>query len=642
MSQAIKQSFHVFQDIDGQPLENGYIYVGTAGLAAATNQIQVYWDSALTIPATQPIRTISGYPMRSGSPSMFFVAADDYSLQVSDRNNSSIYSALNMKDRSSSLFISYLPASTGSTSTTVQAQLDSFTGYGSGAYLATNQASGINSLDSTTTGGYNTAIGFEALKNNDVGEQNTAVGYQSLLNAQNYENPFYPVPDADPANEFLETSGNVGVGFQAGLAIEGGNYNIAIGHTALGTRTSPAAGAFGPAQGSGNIAIGSSAMAKNYTGEQNVGIGGGGALQYNSSGSNNVAVGWQAMNGDSVNSSVGGGNVAVGAGALKVQQNGDNNIAVGIASLESLTTGDDNIGIGANALSDITTVAGNVAIGKDAAKLMTSGTYNVSVGNGAMGAGIATGATNVAIGADALSVATSANKNVAIGASALIAKTTGAGCVAVGFEAGKALVGGEDNTLVGYQAGVLATGAGNTIIGKGAAINLTSGAYNTVIGVGAGTEAAVFDLTNESARVILGDTGVTNFYCKVALTVTSDERDKTDFQTIPYGLDFVNGLEPLKFKWDERCKYFDIIDGSKVAVEKDGSRASEVYELGFKAQQVIALEKSFGSLKAMIGDEEQPDKLKLTETKLLPVLVKAIQELSAQVMALRSRIDNGV
>ena len=94
MSQAIKPSFHVFQDIDGQPLENGYIYVGTAGLAAATNQIQVYWDSALTIPATQPIRTISGYPMRSGSPSMFFVSENDYSLQVSDRNNSSIYAKL--------------------------------------------------------------------------------------------------------------------------------------------------------------------------------------------------------------------------------------------------------------------------------------------------------------------------------------------------------------------------------------------------------------------------------------------------------------------------------------------------------------------------------------------------------------------
>ena len=41
-AQSISPAFTTFQDIDGQPLEGGMIYIGTAGLAAATNQITVY------------------------------------------------------------------------------------------------------------------------------------------------------------------------------------------------------------------------------------------------------------------------------------------------------------------------------------------------------------------------------------------------------------------------------------------------------------------------------------------------------------------------------------------------------------------------------------------------------------------------
>ena len=49
--------FPRFTDVDGDPLENGYIYIGTAGLDPESNAIQAYWDEALSQPATQPIRT---------------------------------------------------------------------------------------------------------------------------------------------------------------------------------------------------------------------------------------------------------------------------------------------------------------------------------------------------------------------------------------------------------------------------------------------------------------------------------------------------------------------------------------------------------------------------------------------------------
>ena len=72
----------VFFDRDGDPLENGFIYVGEAGLDARTNPIQVYWDAALTIPAAQPIRTSGGYPTYQGAPSPLYIDCLGCSITV--------------------------------------------------------------------------------------------------------------------------------------------------------------------------------------------------------------------------------------------------------------------------------------------------------------------------------------------------------------------------------------------------------------------------------------------------------------------------------------------------------------------------------------------------------------------------------
>lgn len=94
-TQSVTQAFPIFNDVDGQPLESGFIYVGAAGLQPDTNQVQVYWDAAGTIPAVQPIRTIGGYPQRSGSPGKIFTATGDYSILVNNKNNSAVYQNLN-------------------------------------------------------------------------------------------------------------------------------------------------------------------------------------------------------------------------------------------------------------------------------------------------------------------------------------------------------------------------------------------------------------------------------------------------------------------------------------------------------------------------------------------------------------------
>jgi hypothetical protein len=89
---SIQPTYPIFTDIDGQPLEAGYVWIGTANLDPQTNPINVYWDAALTLPAAQPIRTLAGYPANSGTPARLYVNSD-YSIRVMNRNGSTVYSA---------------------------------------------------------------------------------------------------------------------------------------------------------------------------------------------------------------------------------------------------------------------------------------------------------------------------------------------------------------------------------------------------------------------------------------------------------------------------------------------------------------------------------------------------------------------
>lgn len=84
--------FNIWTGLDGQPLENGMIWVGVANMDAPSNPVAVFWDAALTIPAALPIRTVNGYPSRDGSPGVFFVDGD-YSLKVTTAAGVPVYSA---------------------------------------------------------------------------------------------------------------------------------------------------------------------------------------------------------------------------------------------------------------------------------------------------------------------------------------------------------------------------------------------------------------------------------------------------------------------------------------------------------------------------------------------------------------------
>jgi hypothetical protein len=109
----------------------------------------------------------------------------------------------------------------------------------------------------------------------------------------------------------------------------------------------------------------------------------------------------------------------------------------------------------------------------------------------------------------------------------------------------------------------------------------------------------------------MGSTAVTNAYIKVAWTVVSDARDKTDFGVVPHGLDFVSKLQPTAYRYKE---------------SRESTVGSGPVRYGFKAQDVLALEGN----NPVIVDNEDEKKLRFNDQSLLAVIVNAIKELKAE------------
>jgi len=86
--------FQQFFDLDGGPLNNGYIYIGIAGVNPVTSSIALYWDEEATLPASQPLRTLSGYIVRSGTPARVYTNEDNYSILVRNSKQATVYSVL--------------------------------------------------------------------------------------------------------------------------------------------------------------------------------------------------------------------------------------------------------------------------------------------------------------------------------------------------------------------------------------------------------------------------------------------------------------------------------------------------------------------------------------------------------------------
>lgn len=120
---SIAPAFQIFTDTSGEPLEDGFIWIGAVGLDPQANPIATYWDSALTQLAAQPIRTINGYPSNNGTPATIYVNSE-YSIRLADKNGSVLYSSLTPTIVISSNIISYKLSGQNTVSRTVESKLN--------------------------------------------------------------------------------------------------------------------------------------------------------------------------------------------------------------------------------------------------------------------------------------------------------------------------------------------------------------------------------------------------------------------------------------------------------------------------------------------------------------------------------------
>lgn len=283
-------------------------------------------------------------------------------------------------------------------------------------------------------------------------------------------------------------------------------------------------------------------------------------------------------------------NTAFGDTALDSNTTGSSNSAFGINALTANLTGNNNTAIGSGALAALSAASGNTAIGINALAAVNNNNNTATGGNALANS---TGGSNVANGFNALTASTSGNNNVAVGTSALASNTTSTGSTAIGTSA------------LGSS-----TGANNSACGNNAGFNLTTGSNDAFLGNDA--QPSAVGVSNE---ITLGNASIATLRCQVTtITALSDARDKKDIADVPIGLDFINALRPVKFTWSRR-------DGTKEGVQ----------EAGFIAQELDAVQQEFGAEDYLqLVYKSNPEKLEATPGNLLPIMVKAIQELKAE------------
>jgi hypothetical protein len=209
--------------------------------------------------------------------------------------------------------------------------------------------------------------------------------------------------------------------------------------------------------------------------------------------------------------------------------------------------------------------------------------------------------------------------NVIIGYSSGNNTQNGYSNVFIGTATGGNNQNGALNTFIGSQAGQQSTQDGNTFIGWNAGSNASTTTNSTCIGANAQPSAG-----NAFSEFTLGNANVLTLRCAATtITAVSDERDKKDIKVLPVGLEFVKTLKPVEFVWDDR--------------DEDGKH--DIKDFGFIAQDLKKSQEDAGLADTLkLVYESNPDKLEASYGKLVPILVKAIQDLTAKVEELENKL----
>ena len=373
---------------------------------------------------------------------------------------------------------------------------------------------------------------------------------------------------------------------------------------------------------------------------------GNGALNSANGGDDCTAVGHNAY----ANGTSGEDNTVVGSHALDAAVTGHRNCAFGHASLSALTSGYNNSCYGRTSGFYLLNGHNNTFLGYDAGFSDTSGSYNIYAGSGA-GMYETTSSDNVAIGYKCFGAEKSGgnsnqfNKNTVVGHQALAQQRISNGDgenVCLGYRAMyNTQTAAWRNVVIGFEAGYNNQAAYTTFVGTFAGKDYQSGGNTMCLGYNAGTTASPSgSLTNQQDTICLGNNIISNFYCSDTSISSSDARDKTDITEWTHGLSFINQLKPITYRWDKRTWYGT--DEEPIGTP-DGSKKKARLHLGFLAQDALEVEKSFGYASKKddmlaVNLNEDNTAYGMKYERLVVPLTKAVQELSAEVDALKAKV----
>ena len=191
---------------------------------------------------------------------------------------------------------------------------------------------------------------------------------------------------------------------------------------------------------------------------------------------------------------------------------------------------------------------------------------------------------------------------------------------------------------------VMTSAHSNLLLGNDCGKVLTTGGNNQLIGHDAGrANSPSGEITTGDNNVVLGNNNTANLYCADTSISSSDARDKTDIEDFTHGLSWIKELRPVTYRWDKRCWYGTNGDTKGTP---DGSRKRARIHIGFLAQEAIEVEKKFGygdkkdNMLVVNQDESENDpSYGMKYERLVPILVNAVKELSAENTALKARLD---
>jgi hypothetical protein len=318
----------------------------------------------------------------------------------------------------------------------------------------------------------------------------------------------------------------------------------------------------------------------------------------------------------------------MGYQALTSNTTGSNLTAIGYRALYQNTTGNSNTAVGFQAGFSNTTAGNSAFFGYIAGQASNAdrctflgygaGTNSTGIGNTMIGsdAGIgasgATGTHNIAIGPwydgnqeGPLAKFTTGSGNIAMGYGSLKNLTTGSNNMAIGWNTGQGISSGSNNVMVGIGANVPAGTTDNSIV-----MGVNSAGKGTDTGFISPNGGGVYQGNNSSTW-----------------STTSDQRLKKNIVDNNSGLDKILSIQVRNFEY-RLPEEVDAELAPTDAVKKSGVQLGVIAQ---ELQQVLPECVKTESTGVMSVDTDN----------LIWYAINAIQELKAEVDALKSQLNQG-